>query len=165
MTGKYRFLGEYECKLDTKGRLKLPSALVRQIGESGTLNFVIHRGSEKHLSLYPQVVWDKKTNELINRLNLYNTEHKQILRYWNRGATQLSADSTDRILIPRTLIEFAGLEKVVVLNSVLDEIEIWDKAMYQSYIIDNEPKEMAHLMQKHLGGSRDNSSSAISDNG
>ena len=66
----FQLTGEYECKMDPKGRIKLPAGLIRQLSASGSLSFVINRGFEKCLMLYPKEVWDQKTQE-VNNLNIY----------------------------------------------------------------------------------------------
>jgi len=64
MNMKYQLTGEYEIKVDAKGRIKLPANLLKQLTTAGTYEFVVNRGYEKHLVLYPQDVWDEKAKEL-----------------------------------------------------------------------------------------------------
>ncbi len=61
------FLGEYEATLDAKGRFLLPASLKKQTGEEGG-SFVINRGFEKCLSLYPMKSWEP-IFEQISKLN------------------------------------------------------------------------------------------------
>ena len=96
--------GEYECKLDAKGRLRIPTALLKQLGDEVSLGFTVNRGFEKHLMLYPKNVWDKKTTE-INQLNIYNKKQRQAIRYFYRGATAVKLDASERILVPKSLAE------------------------------------------------------------
>lgn len=62
----------------------------------------------------------------------------------------MSADSSERILIPKNLILYAGIEKQVVLFAYLDQIEIWAKSAYQQ-MIDEEPKDFAELAEEVFG--------------
>ncbi len=150
---KYQLTGEYEIKIDAKGRIKLPANLLKQLavsyGENGAYNFVVNRGFENHLILYPQDVWEEKTKEF-NQLNINIRKNRRALRYLYRGATQMSADSSERILIPKNLILYAGIEKQVVLFAYLDQIEIWAKSAYQQ-MIDEEPKDFAELAEEVFG--------------
>ncbi len=107
----YNLSGEYDCKIDAKGRLKMPTALLKQLGVQQA-RFTINRGFEKHLMIYPQDVWEKKTKE-INHLNIYVKKNREAIRYFHRGATQLSCDASDRILVPKRLKEYADLEKEI----------------------------------------------------
>lgn len=141
--------GEYECKADAKGRVKLPAALLRQIA-GGNLAFTINRGFEKHLIMYPREVWEQKTNE-INQLNIYNKQHRQAIRYFYRGASEITLDGADRILIPKSLIDFAGIEKEVVLFAYRDQIEIWSKDRYEA-MIDEEPEDFSDIANEVFGG-------------
>lgn len=147
----YQLTGEYECKLDAKGRLKMPSALISQV--KGNTVFTINRGFEKHLMLYPQEVWGRKTNE-INQLNIYNTKHRQAMRYFYRGATELSLDSSGRLLVPKGLMDYALLGKEVVLFAYHEQIELWSKERYEE-MLNMEPSDFSEIADG-LFGSEEN---------
>ncbi len=144
----HQLTGEYHCKVDTKGRLKLPSGLIRQL-DGQMLNFTINRGFERHLILYPQDVWDKKTKEF-SQLSIYNKKNRQAIRYFYRGASLINCDSSDRILIPKLLMDYAGIEREVVLFAYQEQIEIWDKHAYES-LLDEEPEDFSDLAEEVLG--------------
>lgn len=144
-----QLLGEYECKIDAKGRMRMPSGLINQLGEEGALNFVINRGFEKCLMLYPESVWDRITNE-INELNLYNKKNRDFVRYFYRGAQKVSMDSADRILVSRRLLEYAGIEKQVILSAYNDRIEIWAQQEYED-LLEEEPADFSDLAEDVLG--------------
>ena len=59
--------GEYECSVDDKGRIKLPSALLRNVGGNPPYKFFVNRGFEKCLMLYPEKVWDRIVDKVNNR--------------------------------------------------------------------------------------------------
>lgn len=125
-----KFLGEFEVKADAKGRVKLPAALIRQIGEGASLSFVLNRGFEDCLVLYTKEQWDVETEKL-SALNPYDKRHRQFMRQYFRGATQLTADASDRILLPKQLAAYAGLSKEIILFAHMDKVEIWDKQRYE----------------------------------
>ena len=79
--------------------------------------------------LYPEPVWERITNE-INQLNLYNKKNRNFVRYFYRGAQKVSMDSADRILVSKRLLEYAGIDKEVVLSAYNDRIEICDGATF-----------------------------------
>lgn len=143
-----QLLGEYECKIDPKGRLRMPTDLVSQLG-APSLAFVVNRGFEKCLMLYPEPVWDKITNE-INQLNLYNKKNRDFVRYFYRGAQKLEMDSADRILITKRLLEYAAIDKDVILSAYNDRIEIWAKDQYD-LLLDEEPDDFSDLAEDVLG--------------
>ena len=150
MNFKYHLTGEYDCKTDAKGRVRLPSSLIKQLGEGGSTQFVINRGFEKHLMLYPRNVWEKETKKINRRLNIYNNKERQALRYFYRGATELSIDKADRILIPKSLSEYAGINKEVVLFAYQDRIEVWAKDEYELFL-SKEPEDFASIAEEIFG--------------
>ncbi|HRG32228.1 MAG: division/cell wall cluster transcriptional repressor MraZ [Saprospiraceae bacterium] len=142
----YKLSGEYEIKLDDKSRLRLPSALMRLLEVSDRKGLVINRGFEKCLILYPQEVWEEKTKE-VNQLNPYNIKNREFARYFYRGATQLEPDAASRIVLPKTLMEHAGIQTEVMLLAFNDQIEIWSRNEYLK-MVDNEPENFAELAQE-----------------
>ncbi len=144
-----QLLGEYECKIDAKGRMRMPSGLIAQLGEGEALSFVINRGFEQCLMLYPEPVWERITNE-INQLNLYNKKNRNFVRYFYRGAQKVSMDSADRILVSKRLLEYAGIDKEVVLSAYNDRIEIWAAEQYEA-LLDEEPEDFSDLAEDVLG--------------
>ena len=155
----FRITGEYQGTIDDKGRIKLPSGLVKQLSEQGiTLNFVVNRGFEKCLMIYPKTVWDQKANE-VDRLNLYDPVQRQFVRYFYRGATEINADATDRLLIPKNLSEHASIQKEIVLYAYRNQIELWDAQMYKDELA-NEPAQFSELAAKGFGGGSENQSNS-----
>ena len=126
----------------------MPSGLIAQLGGEG-LAFVINRGFEKCLMLYPESVWEKITNE-INQLNLYNKKNRDFVRYFYRGAQKVAMDSADRILVSKRLLEYASVEKDVILSAYNDRIEIWAKQEYEQ-LLEEEPTDFSDLAEDVLG--------------
>jgi len=149
-------IGEFECKIDAKGRFMLPAGLKKQLPPEVQDRFVINRGFEKCLVLYPQNVW-KTISDEINQLNLYNKKNRDFLRYFYRGATDMMLDSANRLLLPKQLIEYAGIDKEVVLFAFSSRIEIWAKETYKN-LLTNEPEDFSTLAEEVMGknDNRDN---------
>ena len=145
----YQLTGEYECKIDAKGRIKMPANLLKQLGTDGAYEFMVNRGFENHLMLYPKDVWEEKTKEL-NQLNIYIKKNRQAVRYFYRGATKIMADASDRILMPKSLIEYAGIQKELVLFAYQDQVEIWAKEAYEQ-MISEEPDNFSELAEEVFG--------------
>jgi MraZ protein len=143
------FLGEFDCKLDAKGRMMIPSSLKKQLPEAEREGLVINRGFEKHLVIYTKKEWDSITEEL-SKLNAYEKKSRDFIRYFTRGATELSLDSANRILLPKALMDYAGINAEVVLSCVLNKIEVWAKDAYDSQL-DSEPENFANLAEEVMG--------------
>lgn len=143
------FLGEFDCKLDAKGRMMIPSSLKRQLPEAEREGLVINRGFEKNLVIYTKKEWDRITEEL-SKLNPYEKKSREFIRYFTRGATELSLDASNRILFPKSLMEYAGITGEVVLACQLNKIEVWAKEAYDTQM-DNEPENFANLAEEVMG--------------
>jgi MraZ protein len=141
----YNLKGEYRIKIDEKGRIKLPKDLIRQLNHDEALPLVVNRGYEKHLMLYPKDVWERKTKE-INRLNINKSKERQAIRYFYRGASELELDNIERVLIPSALLEYASVEKDVVLFAYNEQIELWDAKLYSEFL-ENEPVNFDEIME------------------
>lgn len=126
------FMGEYHHSIDSKGRIIIPVKLRDGLGE----NFIVTRGLDGCLFLYPKEEWDK----LINKYKeLPDTKDKrQFMRIFLSGATICEYDSHGRINIPNPLIEFAKLEKDCIIIGVDEKLEIWSSERWEEFIATNE---------------------------
>jgi MraZ protein len=138
------FLGEYEATLDSKGRFLLPAGFKKQLPEEENTQFVVNRGFEKCLSLYPMKSWEPIFSN-ISQLNDFDPKVREFRRYFLNGATMAELDSAGRLLIPQNLKEHAGLEKDIVLVAAVNKIEIWDKSKYQQFFESFSPEAFSSL--------------------
>ncbi len=145
-----QLLGQYECAVDAKGRIRLPSQLIKQLGESENYAFVMNKGFEQHLVLYPQSTWDKTTAEF-DQLNPYDADTRQFLRRFYHGVAQIEMDGQERILIPKRLAEYAGIDKDATITAMGERIEIWATEVYEQ-MMDSPETDAAEIAQRVLGG-------------
>jgi MraZ protein len=144
-----RLYGEYDCRLDPKGRLKVPSTLLKQLGDQETYTFFVNRGFESNIVMYPEQIWYRITEKL-SSLNYYNTKEREFLRYFFRGVKMMTTDSVDRILLNKSLLEHAGIKSDVVLFAFIDKIEIWDKTTYNDKL-ERPPENYSQLSDQIFG--------------
>ncbi|NNV57037.1 division/cell wall cluster transcriptional repressor MraZ [Limnovirga soli] len=144
------FLGEYEATLDNKGRFLLPGSLKKQLPE-GEDRFVISRGFEKCLNLYPLKTWEG-IMERIAKLNDFDPKVRQFKRFFLGGATEVELDSAGRMLLPPSLKEYAALVKDIVLSSDVDKINIWDATKYKQFFEDFSAADFSNLAAEVMGG-------------
>ena len=141
MTG---FLGEYEATLDAKGRFLLPAGLKKQMPEEDGNAFVINRGFEKCLTMYPLSSWEPIFSN-ISKLNDFDPKVREFRRWFLNGAIQMDLDSAGRLLVPKNLVDHAKLDKDIVLVSAVNKIEIWDKKTYQQFFDAFTPEAFSSL--------------------
>ncbi|MFO8053962.1 MAG: division/cell wall cluster transcriptional repressor MraZ [Bacteroidales bacterium] len=142
-------VGEYYCKLDTKGRLMVPSGLKKQLPPEANERFVANRGFERCIALYPQNEWELVSGK-VKKLNRFNVKNREFQRYFFAGATRLSMDSSSRVLLPRPLLRYAGISRELVLFAYSDYIEIWDRETYEN-LLTTEPEDFANLAEQVMG--------------
>ena len=151
MTG---FLGEFEATLDAKGRFLLPAGFKKQLPEEETSRFVINRGFEKCLALYPMRTWEPLF-EKITGLNEFDPKQREFRRAFLNGATFVEPDTAGRILLPPNLKAYAGLQKDIVLMATGDKLEIWDSNKYKEIFDSLSSESFSDLGDQVLGSGGD----------
>jgi len=149
------FIGEFNCKIDAKGRVMLPAALRKQLNPDANERFVMNRGFEQCLVLYPKNEWEVISAE-VNKLNQYVKKNREFVRYFYRGATELELDANGRLLLPKRMLQYAGINKEVVLFAYGNRIEVWDKDKYDNLLTD-EPEDFADLAEEVMGRNQNES--------
>jgi len=142
------FTGEYDCKLDAKGRMVLPAKIKNALPEGSGDELVVRKGFEPCLVLYPMLEY-KKIFSKIASLNEFNAEYRNLQRNFFRGNAIVELDSAGRILIPKNMMTFAGLERESIVVGMGNRVEIWDASKYDDYLIKDQ-KEFSELAEKHL---------------
>ena len=137
------FLGEYEATLDIKGRFLLPAGFKKQLKEDEN-SFVISRGIDRCLTLYPMSSWEPIIQK-INSLNDFDPKVRAFRRQFLGGATEVELDTAGRMLLPPTLKEYANLSKDIILVAALDKIEIWDSTKYKQLFEEIAPEDFSNL--------------------
>ena len=144
-----QFLGEFEVRIDQKGRMLFPAGLRKQLSPDTQERFVVNRGFEDCLALYPFTEWQKISSE-VNKLNPYVKKNREFTRFFYRGATELVLDSSGRLLIPKRLLEWAGVDRDLILSAFANKIEIWSSDRFDS-MQKNESDDFAALAEEVMG--------------
>lgn len=130
--GIFMFMGEYHHNVDEKGRLIMPSKFRYDLGE----NFIVTRGIDSCLFVYPKETWNKLTSKL-NELSFTKKDVRSFQRFFLSAATLSEFDKQGRINIPTPLADYASLTKECVVIGVNDRIEIWSKENFDKFLNDN----------------------------
>ena len=125
-------IGEYHHNIDEKGRLIIPSKFRIELGEK----FIVTRGMEKCLFVYPMKDWNNMINEL-NKLSFTKRDYRTFMRMLLSGATECELDKSGRINIMGPLKNYANLEKECVIIGVNDRLEIWSENDFNNFFNDN----------------------------
>lgn len=132
------FIGSFKYSIDSKGRVSIPAKLRKFINPEANDSFVMTRGTAQCIDLYPLDQWKELVAHKLNQLNTFDPKEAMFLRMFLQEAAEDKLDSQSRILIPKSLIEFAGIEKEVLILGAIKKIEIWNPEIYEKYIQENE---------------------------
>lgn len=144
------FIGTYECKADAKGRFMMPVALKKQLAPILQDGFVLKRAVfQPCLELYPMSQWNEMMAR-INKLNRFNKKNNDFIRRFTAGVKTVEIDASGRLLVPKDLIQIAGISKEITLSSAINIIEIWDKQKYEK-AIDDATVDFAALAEEVMG--------------
>ena len=119
------FIGEYTYSLDSKGRVNIPSKFRHTLSTDNQNTFVITRGLDSCIWVYPLVQW-KEIEENLRKLSSLSRIHRAFVRNTARYATPSTYDKQGRINLTPSLIDFASLKKDVLIIGMVNKMEIWD---------------------------------------
>ena len=136
-------MGEYHHNIDEKSRIIMPSKFRYDLGET----FVITRGIDSCLFVYPKETWNNITNKL-NELSFTKKDVRSFQRFFLSAATICEFDKQGRINISSPLASYANLTKECVIIGVNDRIEIWSKENFDKFL--NESMENVTEIAEHL---------------
>lgn len=128
------FMGEFEHNIDTKGRIIIPAKFRQDLGAK----FVVTRGMDGCLFGYPmdewQIVYDK-----IKALPITKKDSRAFGRFFFAAAIECEFDKQGRINLPKTLIDYAKIQKKCEIVGVSNRFEIWSEERWNKY--SNEAQE------------------------
>lgn len=143
------FTGEYECKMDAKGRLLLPSRIKAKLPECSRHEIVLSQGFEPCLMIYTIEEY-RKVYDQISSLNSFNIEHRKLQRNFFRGSIEVELDNMGRFLVPKRMVQYAQLRKEVIIVGAGKVLEIWNPQVYDESYTLTDPEEYAALAEKYL---------------
>jgi MraZ protein len=143
-------IGHFNCKLDAKGRLMMPSEFKEQMGEQAEEGFVLRPcllEDGQCLDLFTRRDWDEQQEKLRVKLSIYKKEGLDALRLLNEGVRFVKLDASGRLQIPKDLMESGGLVKEVVVEALANKMEIWDKDRYQKSVSRIDKKKILEILK------------------
>ena len=130
------FTGEYQYSLDKKNRLIIPAKFRKALGSVNEKTFVLTKGLDDCLVLYPLVEWNNVERQL-GQLSTIREKNRNFIRNVVRYATYLQYDAQGRGAIPTSLLLHSKIEKDVVLIGMIKKIEIWNSSTLNKISYDN----------------------------
>ena len=127
------FSGQFTYSIDSKGRISIPAKLRRYVSAEANDTFKIIRGTSICIDVYPYNEW-LILEEKLNRLNPFNPDEIRFKRTILQHVSEDKLDSQSRILIPQTFLEYAKIEKEVLILGVGNKIEVWNPKIFDDYM-------------------------------
>ena len=126
------FIGDYSCKADSKCRVMVPVSFRKVMAEMQQETFVVRRNVfEDSLDMYPYKEWEALVESLRARLNLFDRRHAAFMRELYRGVQEVEMDANGRVLLPRRVMEEAGIGKEMVMAAQDKVLQVWDAGKYE----------------------------------
>jgi MraZ protein len=122
-----KFAGEFEHKLDAKGRIPIPPKFRSELKDG----MVLAPGIEKYIIVYPVSEWEKVTEALTSG-TADSTQLRRINRAVFASAFRLMFDAQGRVTLPATLRKYAGIREQVVVAGANTYLEVWDKKEWEA---------------------------------
>lgn len=122
----FTFFGGYDHTLDSKGRLIIPNAYRKPLGETFTISVT---PDGEGIALYPEQVFDEMLADLyeLNRLDEY--VQKYLAYLGKMSYRHMEADTQGRLLIPAKLRQrILGDAKELEISGAMDHVRIVDSA-------------------------------------
>ena len=120
------FLGEFEYRIDEKGRVPLPPKFRRELKEG----VVLAAGPEKCIIAYSLPEWNKFATSLTSGA-VAASKIRRLNRAFFATAFNLSPDNQGRIALPVPLREYANIEDELVIIGANNYLELWNKALWE----------------------------------
>ncbi len=120
------FYGEFEYKIDEKGRIPLPP----KFREEFRTGVVLSPGMEKCINAYPLSEWKKMAAALTSG-SITQSKLRRLNRAVFATAFQLNLDGQGRVALPAPLREHAEIGDEVVVAGANNYLELWDKARWE----------------------------------
>lgn len=127
------FKGSFNYTVDNKGRINIPAKMRKNLAPEANNSFVITRGFEQCIFVYPNDEWTKRELE-IGTLQQTDPKHRHFTRMLLQYATDAELDGQYRIVLPKELIQYAKIENDVLILGVFDRIEVWNPEEYKKYL-------------------------------
>ena len=121
--------GASQINLDAKGRLAIPTRYRAQLQETCGGQMVVTVDQDYCLLIYPLHEWED-VERTLNRLPNLNKPARRLQRLMIGYASEVEMDGAGRVLLPKELRAFAGMDKRVVLFGQGNKFELWDETRW-----------------------------------
>ena len=128
------FKGTYQHRIDPKGRLPIPAAFRRALGDAPS---VVATVLDQCLAVYPASEWARLEAQLA-ALPAFSRQVKALTRLLTSRAVDCEIDVQGRILLPLPLRQAVELDRDATVIGVLNRFEVWSPDVWTRFVRDSE---------------------------
>ncbi len=140
-------IGEYECTLDTKQRIRVPAGLLTQLTGDDAGKFVVTRGIDPCLYLYPQSEFYTEMDN-VSKIQENSEEDRDYKTQFYSGTAILNIDSSDRVLIPKLHLQHAGISKDIIMVCMKNKVAVWSMERFREKFMKMDANQYQQLSEK-----------------
>lgn len=145
------FSNKYNATVDDKGRVVLPAAFKRELGDSFDRIFAIEKDPyESCLNLYPSSEWDKRIEFIRSRLNPNDPRQSRLLDKFYQSFVKINVADNGRLNIPNAFLSHVNIKKDVIFTGQGNKIRLWEADAYNASVMSDE--DYASTFEEFLGG-------------
>lgn len=154
--------GEFFHTLDDKNRISIPRQFRTRLMEEENGKVVITRGLEGCLWIYPSSYYFSEVVSQMKKFSLFDEKAQRFFNAFGSGAHD-TLDKTGRVLLPQTLMKYAGIEKEIVVIGYLTRIQVWSLARWNQHqeTINAEANKIANEMLRFFPGGESSSEGGL----
>ena len=120
------FFGEFEYKIDQKGRVPIPPKFRKELKDG----MVLTPGIEKCIIIYPLAEWKKVATTLTSG-SVTPSKLRRLNRAIFATAFSTNIDGQGRIALPAPLREYAEIVDEVVIAGANTYLELWNRVHWE----------------------------------
>ena len=132
------FIGQYRYNIDQKSRVNIPVKFRKATSPEANETFIITRGIDQCLFVYPLNVWKERIVKKVEQLSEADKNHRFFIRVMGSNASESILDKLGRIAVPTELLKLAEINKEVMIIGAFYKIELWNPKIYNLYLKESE---------------------------
>jgi MraZ protein len=147
------FIGSFKYSVDAKGRISIPAKFKKVMKPEAKDTFVMTRSTVQCIDVYPYNYWEEKIKPRIDALDDFDIDEAAFKRFLFELATDQELDKQSRLFLPKSLLEFAGIDKEVLILGQNNKIEFWNPEIFETQKREF-PKPFAELAKQVMNSQK-----------
>ena len=147
------FIGSFKYSVDAKGRISIPAKFKKVLKPEAKDTFVMTRSTVQCIDVYPYNYWEEKIKPRIDALDDFNIDEAAFKRFLFELASDQELDKQSRLFLPKSLLEFAGIDKEVLILGQNNKIEFWNREIFETQKREF-PKPFAELAKQVMNSQK-----------